>query len=76
MFSAFTASVFTNRVRCNQADNVSNTNNNAFKTEERKQVREYTHQLALNHSEIMKFREYREFAEAISEALQKLMDDE
>lgn len=43
MFSAFTASVFTNRIRCNQADNVSNTNNNAFKTEERKQVREYTH---------------------------------
>lgn len=42
-FSAFSTSVFTNRVRFNQADNVNNTNNNAFKIEERKQVREYTH---------------------------------
>lgn len=45
MFSAFTASVFTNRIRCNQADNVKNTNINAFKIEEKKQVRERTHQL-------------------------------
>lgn len=43
MFSAFTASVFTNGVRCNQADNVNNTNINAFKIEERKQVREHTY---------------------------------
>lgn len=42
-FNAFTASVFTNRVGCNQADNVNNININAFKIEERKQVREHTH---------------------------------
>lgn len=45
MFNGFTASVFTKKVRCNQADNVINTNNKAFKIEKRKRVREYKHKL-------------------------------
>lgn len=36
MFNAFTVSVFTKKVRCNQADNVINTNNKAFKIEKRR----------------------------------------
>lgn len=77
MFNAFTASVFTKKVRCNQAGNIINTNKKVFKIEKRKQVREIKHKVvALSHPDMMKFRDYGELSEAISEALQKLVDDE
>lgn len=45
MFNTFTALVFTKKVRCNQEDNVINTNNKAFKIENSNRIREYKHKL-------------------------------